>query len=308
MSVWLSRHLQTAIGSLGRLSQQPLGNLLTILVIGIALALPASLQMLVSNAQSLSADWQRALEMSAYLKTTVSSAHAEELTQQLQRRPDVAAVKLIKADDGLQEFREYSGFGAALDALTENPLPHVIVITPAAADARTETLAADLERLSAELRKLPEVESVQLDTVWVQRLTAILDALRRATLLIAGLLAIGVMIIISNTIRLDIQNRRDEIEVAKLVGASNAFVRRPFLYEGFWYGLGGSGIALLIVTATVWLLRGPVDRIAALYGSAFTLQGLAWPTAAALLGVGVTVGWLGSLVSTRRHLKNIEPR
>lgn len=308
MSVWLSRHLQTAIGSLGRLSQQPLGNLLTILVIGIALALPASLQMLVSNAQSLSADWQRALEMSAYLKSTVSAAHAEELTQQLQRRSDVAAVKLIKADDGLREFREYSGFGAALDALTENPLPHVIVITPAAADARTETLAADLERLSAELRKLPEVESVQLDTVWVQRLTAILDALRRATLLIAGLLAIGVMIIISNTIRLDIQNRRDEIEVAKLVGASNAFVRRPFLYEGFWYGLGGSGIALLIVTATVWLLRGPVDRIAALYGSAFTLQGLAWPTAAALLGVGVTVGWLGSLVSTRRHLKNIEPR
>lgn len=306
MIVWLARHLQTLIGSLGRLSQQPLANLLTVLVIGIALALPACLQMLVSNAQSVSGDWHRALDLTVYLKDSVSAAHAEQLTQALKKRGDIT-VRLVKSDEGLKEFREYSGFGTALDALTENPLPHVIVVTPKI-DNSAETLAGQLDRLGAELRRLPETELVQLDSAWVQRLSAILDALRRAVVIIAVLLALGVVIIVSNTIRLDIQNRRDEIEVAKLVGASDAFVRRPFLYEGFWYGLGGSCVALVTVTVTVLLLRGPVERIAKLYGSAFTLQGLSWLNAVGLLTTGIVVGWLGSLVATRRHLKQIEPR
>lgn len=306
MTVWLTRHLQTLIGSLGRLSQQPLANLLTVLVIGIALALPACLQMLVSNAQSVSGDWHRALDLTVYLKDSVSAAQAEQLAQALKKRGDVTA-RLVKSDEGLQEFREYSGFGAALDALTENPLPHAIVVTPKLGDS-AETLAAQLDRLSAELRRLPETEFVQLDAAWVQRLSAILDALRRAAVIIAVLLAIGVVIIVSNTIRLDIQSRRDEIEVAKLVGASDAFVRRPFLYEGFWYGLGGSCVALVTVTVTMLLLRGPAERIAKLYGSGFRLEGLSWRSAFGLLAAGVVVGWLGSLIATRRHLKQIEPR
>lgn len=307
MSVWLSRHLQTLIGSLGRLSQQPLANLLTVLVIGIALALPASLQVLVGNAQALSGDWSRALDVSVYLKTSVSTAQAEQLARDLKKRGDVADVKLIKADEGLKEFREYSGFGTALDALTENPLPHVIVVTPKVSDAAAN-LAAQLDNLSIELRKLPETELVQIDTAWVQRLSAILDVLRRAVIILAVLLAIGVVVIVSNTIRLDIQNRRDEIEVAKLVGASNAFVRRPFLYEGFWYGLGGSFVALSIVTITVLLLQGPVERVAKLYGSAFSLAGLGWENALGLTIAGIGVGWLGSLLATHRHLRQIEPR
>lgn len=307
MSVWFSRHLQTLIGSLGRLSQQPLANLLTVLVIGIALALPASLQVLVGNAQALSGDWSRALDLSVYLKTSVSTTQAEQLARELRKRGDVVDVKLIKADEGLKEFREYSGFGTALDALAENPLPHVIVVTPKVSDAATN-LATQLDNLSIELRKLPEAELVQIDTAWVQRLSAILDVLRRAVIILAVLLAIGVVVIVSNTIRLDIQNRRDEIEVAKLVGASNAFVRRPFLYEGFWYGLGGSFVALSIVTITVLLLQGPVERVAKLYGSAFSLAGLGWENALGLTIAGIGVGWLGSLLATHRHLRQIEPR
>lgn len=308
MTIWLARHLQTLIGSLGRLSQQPFANLLTVLVIGIALALPACLQVLVSNARSLSGDWHRALDIAVYLKDSVTAAQAEQAAQALRKRSDIAAVRLIDPGQGLQEFREYSGFGAALDALTENPLPHVIVVSPKTADPAADSLAVQLDSLSAELRRLPEAELVQLDAAWVQRLSAMLDTLRRAGIIIAVLLAIGVVIIVSNTIRLEIQNRRDEIEVAKLVGASDAFVRRPFLYEGFWYGLGGSCIALLTVTAVVLLLRGPVERVAKLYGSAFTLGGLDWRTAVGLLAAGIAVGWLGSLVATHRHLRQIEPR
>lgn len=307
MSAWFSRHLQNFVGALGRLSQQPFANSLTVFVIGISLALPACLHVFVSNAQALGGNWNRALDISVYLKKSVDAASAERLADKLKKREDVAEVRLIEADDALKEFREYSGFGAALDALTDNPLPHVLVITPATAKAESIALDGRLAALATELRALPESELVQFDTAWVQRLSAMLDAARRAIVLIAVLLAVGVMVIVSNTIRLDIQNRRDEIEVAKLVGASNAFVRRPFLYSGFWYGLAGGLLAIVIVTLTVWVLSSPVQRIATLYGSAFTLQGLSPIHAAAVLAAGVAVGWLGSLIATNRHIRYIEP-
>lgn len=309
MGAWFSRHLQTLVGTLGRLSKQPFATLLTVLVIGISLALPACLQVLVSNAQTLGGSWDRALDISLYLKNPVSVAQAETLAQSLKQRRGVAAVKLITADEGLKEFREYSGFGGALEALSSNPLPHVIVVTPtSAAGVDSSALPASLDALSAELRKLPEVELVQLDTAWVQRLAAIVDGLRRGVVLLAVLLAIGAVTLVSNTIRLDIQNRRDEIEVAKLVGASNGFVRRPFLYSGFWYGLVGGCMACVVVAVSVLLLRGPAQRVASLYGSAFSLSGLSWRGALTVLAAGAALGWLGSFVAASRHLKAIEPR
>ncbi|MGD9841453.1 MAG: permease-like cell division protein FtsX [Steroidobacteraceae bacterium] len=304
MTAWLSRHLQTLVGSLGRLSQQPVASLLTVLVMGIALALPACLNVLMKNAQEASGSWDRALDVSVYLKTSVTTDTAVRLVEKLQQRSDIKAVQLIKAEDALKEFREHSGFGEALEALSDNPLPNTLVITPADTAAAPDTLNA----LSEELRKLSEVDVVQLDTDWVQRYLAILDTVRRMVNLVAILLAVGVVVIVGNTIRLDIQNRRDEIEVTKLVGGSDAFVRRPFLYCGFWYGLGGGLLAWVVVAIAVILLAGPVQRIAGLYGSQFRLAGLGFTDGMRLLAVGVTLGWLGSYFAATRHLRVIEPK
>jgi cell division transport system permease protein len=303
VSAWLLRHLQTSIGSLGRLAQHKLATTLTILVIGIALALPACLHLLVTNAQLATGNWNRAVDVTVFLKRPTSAEEARRTVERIRQRRDVAETQLILADEALKEFRRDSGFGEAIDALNENPLPHTIVVRPAA----TYTNVASLESLATDIRGLPSVDVVQLDTAWVNRLNAILEAIQRGLLLAAGILGLGVMVIVGNTIRLDIQNRRDEIEVTKLVGGSDAFVRRPFLYNGFWYGLGGAATAWVISLIAIGVLREPIGRLAGLYGSAFELGTLDPRASVVLLLSGVALGWLGSYIAATRHLRRIEP-
>jgi cell division transport system permease protein len=303
VSAWITRHLQTLIGALGRLSQQKLATLLTIMVIGIALALPACLHLFIANARIATGNWNQALDISVYMKMPTSVDEAKRLADRLRQRRDVASVQLVTADDALKEFRRDSGFGAAIDALTDNPLPHAVVVRPKVEYAT----AAHLEELADDIRALPGVGIVQLDIAWVNRLNAILEAIRRGVLLAAALLALGVMAVVGNTIRLDIQNRRQEIEVTKLVGGSNAFVRRPFLYSGVWYGVGGAMVAWLLSAVVVGVLRTPIDRIAGLYGSSFEIHGLDWRATLVLAGTAVALGWLGSYISASRHLRDIEP-
>lgn len=304
MKQWLERHLQTLVGSLGRLWQQPFSTLLTILVIAVALALPACLNVLVHNVRAASGDWRNALDISVYMKPGTSLPDTQQLAGRLRARQDVGEVTVIPADAALAEFRKGSGFGDALDALKENPLPHALIVRPG-----TEFRGpARVETLRQEIGKMQGVDLVQLDTAWVTRFNAILDVVRRVIWLAAGLFALGILVIVGNTIRLDIENRRDEIEVTKLVGGSNAFVRRPFLYNGFWYGLGGGLFAGLMVTAVIAVLADPVQRIAGLYGSDFQLQGLGpleWLTL--VLG-GIALGWLGSFIVATRELRGIEPK
>jgi len=304
MRQWLERHVQTMVGSLGRLWQHPFAALFTILVIGIALALPACLHVLVQNVRAASGDWESALDISVYMKTSASLDDARRIADRVRQRRDVDDVEIIKADDALEQFRTGSGFGSALDALQDNPLPHALVIRPAAGFREPAQIAS----LSEALRALPGVDIVQLDTAWVTRFNAILDVVRRIVLLAAALFALGILVIVGNTIRLDIENRRDEIEVTKLVGGSNAFVRRPFLYNGFWYGLGGGLVAWLVVAAAISLLTVPVQRIASLYGSEFALRGLGLPGSAVLVSGGIVLGWLGSFLAATRELRGIEPR
>jgi cell division transport system permease protein len=301
---WFERHAQTMVGSLGRLWQQPFAALLTILVIGIALALPACLHTLVQNVRAASGGWGHALDISVYMKQATGLEDTKQLAAKLRQRRDVDEVRLVEADDALAEFRSSSGFGAALDALESNPLPHTLVVRPDAAFRDPEQIAS----LTQALRELPGVDIVQLDTEWVTRFNAMLDVVRRIVLLAAGLFALGILVIVGNTIRLDIENRREEIEVTKLVGGSNAFVRRPFLYNGVWYGLGGGLIAWLVVVVAVGLLAEPVQRIAGLYGSRFELAGLGALGAAALVGGGILLGWLGSFIAATRELRGIEPK
>lgn len=303
MSAWITRHLQTLIGALGRLSQHKLATLLTTLVIGIALALPACLHLLITNAQTAAGNWNRAVDISVYLKMPTSADEARRIAERIRQRRDIAEVELVTADDALKEFRRESGFGAAIDALTGNPLPHAVIVHPKGEYAT----AAHLEELAGDIRALPSVDVVQLDTAWVNRLQAILEAVRRGVILAAGLLALGVMAIVGNTIRLDIQNRRAEIEVTKLVGGSDPFVRRPFLYSGVWYGVGGAITAWLVTAVVVGTLRGPVSRIAGLYGSDFQIHGLGLKPTLLLLAGGVVLGWFGSYIAASRHLREIEP-
>jgi cell division transport system permease protein len=297
-------HMHALLGSIGRLARSPFATLLTLLVIALALALPAALRLFVINAQAATGNFANAVDVSVYLKTDVPLAKAEQLAQAAKGRHDVASVTLIPADQGLEEFRRYSGFGDALAALKDNPLPHVLHVRPRPEDSS----AAALESLRHYLGAWPEVDLVQVDSEWVMRFNAILEVLTRLLLIAAGLLGVGVLAVIGNTVRLEIAGRRAEIEVTKLVGGSNAFVRRPFLYAGVLYGLGGALLAWGIVALLVVLLSPPVATLARLYGSHYSLRSLSAEDVGVLLGGGVVLGWLGAWISAARHLRSVEPR
>jgi cell division transport system permease protein len=299
-----TRHLQALLGSLGRLARSPLSTILTLLVIALALALPTSLRLFVANAQLATGNFANAVDVSVYLKTDVPLAKAQQLAQAAGQRADVAAVTVIPADKGLEDFRTYSGFGEALQALKENPLPHVLHVRPRAEDVS----AAALESLRHYFSAWPEVELVQVDSEWVMRFNAILEVLRQLLLIAAALLGLGVLAVIGNTIRLEIQGRRAEIEVTKLVGGSNSYVRRPFLYTGVLYGVGGALLAWGIVAIAVAVLGDSVATLARLYGSRYVLRGPSRDDIGILLGAGAVLGWLGAWISAARHLRSIEPR
>lgn len=303
VGVWAVTHLSTAIGALGRLSRQPFASLMTILVIAVTLALPSAMHLLIKNARSISASWDNALDFSVYLKADISIDAARRLGAIIEQRADVERVTLITADEALAEFRTQSGFGEALDHLTVNPLPHTLIVRPGSAN--TELSIALLDE---ELGNLPEADFVQVDTEWVRRFHAILEILQRSIAIGSALLGAAILVIIGNTIRLDIQNRREEIEVAKLIGASNAFVRRPFLYSGLWYGLGGGLLALLLVRYGLYAIEEPVSRLAGLYDSPFSVLALNLEESLLIVGLGVTLGLVGSWVAAARHMRRIEPR
>lgn len=303
LGAWLARHRENAVAALGRLARQPFSTLLTLLVIAITLALPAGLHLGVKNAARLSGGWESAVDFSVYLGMGVAEEDARRLADIIESRADVEQVAFIGAEEALSDFKAGSGFGDALDALDENPLPHTLVVRPAVAGND-----ALIELLREELENLPETDLVQLDTSWVQRFNAALDLIRRVILITAVLLAAAVVIVIGNTIRLDIQNRRDEIVVTKLIGASAGFIRRPFLYSGLWYGIGGGLLALALVAVSLWLTADGVARLAGLYGSGFRLSGLDWRESLTVLGVGAFLGWFGSWFAAARHMRRIEPR
>ena len=253
-SIWLNRHASTCVGALGRLFRQPFASLMIILVIGVTLALPAAINVVVKNAQTVSESWSNALDFSVYMRRGISESEADGLARLIGQRADIESVDLVTADEALVEFKQQSGFGAALDQLGENPLPHALVVRPDPGNT-----SASLILLQEEIGNLPEVELVQVDTEWVQRFHAILDIVRKAIAIGSALLGIAIVVVIGNTIRLDIENRREEIEVTKLIGASNAFVRRPFLYTGLWYGLGGALVSWIMISLALWGLREPLS-------------------------------------------------
>ncbi|MEE4184447.1 MAG: permease-like cell division protein FtsX [Gammaproteobacteria bacterium] len=299
---WCELHVTNCVESLRELLARPGTTLLTATVIGIALALPATLNLLVSNGRALAGDFDDLRDFSVYLSPGLELSVAEKLAADVRAFDGIEQVTVISADAALAEFAAGSGLADALAALDNNPLPHTLLVRPA------DSLAVPaLEDLQRRLLEQPTVDIVQIDTQWVQRLNAILELLRRLVIACAVVLTVGVIIVVGNTIRLDIQSRRDEIEVIKLLGASDGFVRRPFLYTGIWYGVLGSLVALLLLVCGGWLLAGPAEQLLGLYAIDSGLQGLDSRTALALAGAGVLAGWGGAWSAVARHLRAVQP-
>jgi cell division transport system permease protein len=300
---WLKLHSQNFRQTLSALGKQPVSSTLTVAVIGIALALPATLNVLVQNGRNLAGGWEGMRDFSVYLAPGQTLEAAQALADELGEMNDIDAVTVTTADDALEEFRAGSGLDNVIDTLAENPLPHTLVVRP----AETAT-PGQLGQLATMLSQRGAVDIVKLDMQWVERLNAILDFLRRAMVIAASMLVLAVIIIIGNTIRLDIQNRSDEIEILKLLGASDGFVRRPFLYTGLWYGLLGSSVALLLLLIGGYVLADPLKRLIGLYESRLELLGLDLQTVIALITGGILAGWGGAWLAVSRHLSRIQPR
>ncbi|BES73687.1 permease-like cell division protein FtsX [Marinobacter nanhaiticus D15-8W] len=296
-------HRKTAHDSALRLWRSPIASLMTWLVMGIALALPVGLLLLLSSLQGVSAGWESTARVTLYMEQGASTEQLDRLRVQVASRKDVTDVAVITREEALAEFRASSGLADALDYLDENPLPHTLLLTPSPEVRNTQ----GMQRLVDSLESLDSVARVQVDLGWLQRLNTITDLLGRGVWALGLLLAAAVILVIGNTIRLAIENRRDEILVAKLVGGTDTFVRRPFLYTGIWYGLGGGIVAFLLLQATLWWMSGPVERLASLYRSQFELTGLSWDGTLALLIIAVALGWLGAWLAVKRHLDAIEP-
>ncbi len=300
---WRQLHIRNCIDSLLAFRSQPIATFLTVAVIGIALALPASLNLVVQNARAVAGNWESARDFSVYMQPGGETQAAEQVAADLRARDSIDTVMIISADEAMDDFRSASGLGEALDTLEENPLPYTLVVRPKEAASVSE-----LQSIGEELSARPEVDMVKIDTEWVERLNAILDLLRRVVLMGSILLIMAVIIIVGNTIRLDIQSRRDEIEVVKLLGASDGFVRRPFLYIGLWYGIIGGFVALCLLTVGGWLLAAPLERLLGLYGAELNLLGMNLGTALLVIGGGVVSGWGGAWTAVTRHLAAIQPK
>jgi len=299
---WLSHHLHVLFFSLGRIVRTPLPSLMMVALIGIALALPTSLYLLLENVQHVSKGLGFASQISLFLNQDASEVQVRHLADQLYRHPDIASVRVITPAEALAEYRLLSGFGEALDALEENPLPAVLVIQPVISKA------AVVQSLIDKLALLPEVDTAQFDMLWLKRLFTIIEIMRRGVLILATLLSLAVLLVIGNTIRSAIYTYRDEIEVYKLVGATDAFIQQPFLYMGFWFGFAGGTIAWFLVSFSFWFVQGQVQQLIVLYNSQFELIILNITSSLGLLTISIMLGLLGAWLAVRRHLKEIQPR
>lgn len=299
---WAAAHSRACFDSLGRLWRQPLGSLLSALVIGLTLALPAALHTLVVNLGGASEQWEHSRAVTVMLKTETGDDRGRALADELAGGADVQAVRFIGRDEALAEFRAHSGLGDALALLPDNPLPAVLVVVPEAA-ATADAVRALAQRLAA----LPEADEALLDDAWLNRLHALLEVLSTTVLLFSIALGAAVLVIVGNTIRLDVAARREEIEVMKLVGAPDGFIRRPFLYAGLWYGLIGALLALVLVGVGLLVVEPAVQRLAASYDSDFALRGAGGRATGLVLVGGCVLGWVGARLAVLRQLRAIEP-
>lgn len=298
MRAWLAHNLHSLRTALDRLTATPLASLFTILVIGIALSLPAGLYLALANLQKVAGVVDTDPQLTLFLKFDISSDQAQALANTLRKRADIRNVRFIDREDGLRQLKE-SGLGDIVAGLPSNPLPHALLVIPRAQEK------AALERLAAELTNLPQVDRVNLDTEWTQRLSALMSLGRDFVVMLAVLLGLALATITGNTIRLQIYANRDEIEVARLIGATDRFIRRSFLYFGAIQGLLGGLAAWLLTTVAVISLQDSVSQLAASYGASFLIAGLSWQEIGMLLSSSTLLGLLGAYLAVGHTLRSL---
>lgn len=303
MSSYLLRHIQVFFYSLGQMALSPFATVMTTAVLGVALALPSGMFVLLSNLESVLSDWDGKAKITIYLKSGINEQQSRQLASTIRKRAEVLEVDYISADAALTEFRELSGFGQALDGLGQNPLPHTLLVR----STEQYSQPLQLKRLQMQFSEYVEVEHTRIDMDWIQRLHAISNLIRRGVILLSFLLVLAILLVISNTIRLAILNRRDEIDIINRIGGTDAFVRRPFLYSGFIQGTLGGTFGWILVEAALILLHGPIKELARLYDSSYKMSGMS-PEAIVLLIAGSgCLGWLASHITVGRHLKQLQP-
>ncbi|MEO0422861.1 MAG: permease-like cell division protein FtsX [Pseudomonadota bacterium] len=303
------RQAQMLIGALGRLARTPTTSILTVAVIGVSLALPLALKLLTDNATRATSAWRYRAEISAYLTPGVAETTLQELATRYRADARISAVEAIPANEGLTWFRENSGMDELLESLTDergdpaNPIPHTLVVVPA--PGRDDD--ASVRALVSELQGLRQVDTVTEDLAWLRRLRATLSLLGQASLLTTVLLGFAALLVIANAIRGDVSARREEIVISRLIGASDGFVRQPFVFSGLWYGFGGGVLAIVLVALALLALGGPVARLAEVYGTSFTLSGLGVGPVATVIGGAAFLGATSAWIAADRVLRSMEP-
>jgi len=296
-------HAHALFSSLGRLVAAPFTSIMTIVVLAVAISLASGFYILVANLQQLSGNLEASNQISLFLNYETSNAKANSLADSIRRNPSVQEVKLITKEQALEEFQAYSGFGEAVKALEKNPLPFVIQVSPKNSLENKQ----EIEALLGNLKQETEVDFAQLDMRWVERLQSIMDVARRGVMSLSLLLGVAVLFITGNTIRLELHNRRDEVVIAKLVGATDGFIQRPFLYSGFWMGFFSGVAAWFIVTVTMLILKQPVEKLSGLYDGAFHILFLGFAETLALLAISSVLGVAGSWIVLHFQLQKLKP-
>lgn len=301
---WLGSHRDSARQAMQRLRRHPLSSAMTILVMTIVLALPTGLAVLIGQVERLGVDWQRAAQLSVYLQEEMEGGAAEQLRDSIAALEEVDDAQLLDKALALEEFQQHSGMGDALEQLSYNPLPSVILVTPTSIEGGASALKPLRDRISG----MSGVELVQIDLLWIERLTSILAMLERFTGGLAVLLILALLLVMTTTIRLAIESRREEIQVIKLVGGTDAFVRRPFLYIGMVYGLVAGLLAWVLLAGGIAWLNTTVRQVAALYQSGFELLPMPAGDGLLLVAGAVLLGLVGAWLAVGRHIRDIEPQ
>lgn len=297
LSAWRDQHIYSFLSSLGRIVSKPFSTFLIVGVMAIAMAMPLALGMVLLNVQRVSGTVQAAREMSVFLKPDITFEQANSLAKTLANRADVENVVVVSPDAGLAEFRKLSDLAQSVDLLGSNPLPSVLKIRP-----KDDGLA-----LAEALQKWPEADVVQHDGQWRQRLNAWLSLGERMLKILSVLFGVGVLLVVGNTVRLDIGSRREEIAVMQQLGATDGFIRRPFLYLGFWYGLAAGALALGLSLFAGLALDERLQPLLVSYDSRFVLQGPDLMMVVGLLATSAILGWLGAWLASGHHLRQTRP-
>lgn len=298
---FLAVHFKQAKASLLEFTERPLGNLLTLAVISMALAMPSALYLLGKNLSEASAHVTSPSQISGYIAERTPEARVMILKDNLESLDDVAQVEYISPQQGLNDLSQYSGFEQAISLLDDYALPGVLVITPSMEDEEK------INQLAKTIREEADITDVRMDEDWLTRLDAIKNLVGGIVITLSVLMLGSVFLIVGNTLRFNVLANKEEIQTMKLIGATNSYILRPYLYSGMWFGLLGAFIAWVVTAIITILLNNSVEQLALLYDSRFRLIGLNWDESLLLLMLGTFLGCLAAKVSAQRHLKEIEP-